>query len=212
MDRHINDQEQVEILKQFWTRWGNHILTVITVVALSIAGWHLYSRYHQKQLEKASVGYTMLLNQMLVPEKSFNAKAFAAQAQDVIQQDKGMGYATLASMLLAKVQIRDAHLAQAEATLQSALKNTSNAAYKAILTERIARLMTAQNKAQQALVLLKTVPTGYDVVYGMAQAQAYSALKQYRKAREIYQEILKKIPKQSSLRKTIYVYLSGLSQ
>lgn len=210
MDRHLNDQEQVEVLKRFWGKWGNRILTAIVVVALCIAGWHLYNRYHKDQLEKASMAYTQLLNQMLVPANAFDQKAFTKQANLIVKKYDSTGYATLSAMLLAKTEIEHKQLSNAEAVLQQALTRTDNFAYKAILKGRIAKLLIMQGKPEQALGFVAKAPKGYEVPYGMISAEAYTALKQYRQARAAYEDVLTHLPAHSDLRKVIHVELSGL--
>ena len=49
----LQEQEQIDELKAFWNRYGNFILTVVTVVLLAIAGYRGWGWYEARQATAA---------------------------------------------------------------------------------------------------------------------------------------------------------------
>ena len=60
MAYNLEEQEQLESLKAFWNRYGNFIVTIVAVLALSIAGWRAWGWYQERQSTQASVVYEQL--------------------------------------------------------------------------------------------------------------------------------------------------------
>ncbi|MFZ9505481.1 MAG: YfgM family protein, partial [Burkholderiaceae bacterium] len=45
----LEEQEQLESLKAFWKKYGNLLMTGLTVVLLAVAGWRGWGWYQQQQ-------------------------------------------------------------------------------------------------------------------------------------------------------------------
>lgn len=208
MSNYLNDQEQVELLKSLWKKYGNWALTIVTVIVLIIAGWRFYNHYHQSQVNKASTSYYQLLEASLNP--SVSSADIILQAQYMMKHYRSTGYAVLAAMILAEQQVTAGHLNQAKQSLQWAIKHSDNQAYQAIARVRLARVVLAQGDAQQALTLVAKAPRGFVANYAIVAGQAHAKLKQFVQARASYNEALKALPKHSAYRDIVLTYLSGL--
>ena len=53
----LQEQEQLDNLKAFWSKWGTLISTVVTLALLAVAGWNGWNWYLRDQGLKASVLY-----------------------------------------------------------------------------------------------------------------------------------------------------------
>ena len=60
MAYNLEEQEQLENLKAFWNRYGGFIVTLVTVIALSIAGWRAWGWYQERQSAQAAAIYETL--------------------------------------------------------------------------------------------------------------------------------------------------------
>src|SRR5579871_4833416 len=95
MNVYMNEQEQIQIIKDWWKKYG---LSVIIGVILALAiswGWRYWQQHQQQTAEQASA----LFEQMLV--LSTNHQPFAAAADQLIKNYPRTPYAALANLTLA---------------------------------------------------------------------------------------------------------------
>ena len=50
----LQEQDELDNLKAFWSKYGNFILTVVTVILLAVAGWRAWHFYQAKQAGEAA--------------------------------------------------------------------------------------------------------------------------------------------------------------
>ena len=53
----LEEQEQLDELKHFWSKYGNLISGVLIVVMLALAGWNGYNYWQRSQAAQAAVMY-----------------------------------------------------------------------------------------------------------------------------------------------------------
>ncbi len=210
MTAHLNDQEQVELLKTLWKKYANIVVMLIVVIVLVIAGWHLYRNHHRAEVSKASLAYQTLLDTM--SSNKTKSSTIKAQAKYIIQHYSRSGYAILSAMLLAAEEVKSGKLDSAKTHLQWALAHTDNIQYQAIITLRLARIEISQGNAKQALVLLNKPPKGFTATYHLVRGQAYVALGQLAEAKKNYETALKILPESDPYHQVILTYLSGLTK
>ena len=56
----LQEQESLDELKAWWEKWGNLVLSVITVVCLAFAGYNGMKWWERHQAQEASVAYSSL--------------------------------------------------------------------------------------------------------------------------------------------------------
>ena len=208
MATYLNDQEQVDLLKKLWKRYGNLVLITIAVIALIVAGWRFFSSRHKAEIARASSAYQMVLNSVMV--KNPDPAKIQALAKHVMKQYSSTGYAALSALLLSAQNVKAGKLNQAKTNLQWALHHTDNIQYKAIITLRLARLEIALSHAKQALALLANAPKGFKTSYDVVTGEAYAAMKQYSQAKTSYNKALALLPQADPYREMVLTYLSGL--
>ena len=70
----LEEQEQLDQFKHFWSRWGNLITGLITVVLVIYASWNGWNYWQQRQATQAAVLYDTF-------EKSVRGKDDALMAR-----------------------------------------------------------------------------------------------------------------------------------
>ena len=97
----LEEQEQLEQLKAFWKRWGNLITWLITAALAAFAAWQGWNWYQRDQAAKAAAMYEEFDRALAAQDLD---KA-AAAAGDLKTRFASTGYATQASLQVAKLQL-----------------------------------------------------------------------------------------------------------
>ncbi len=100
-------------------------------------------------------------------------------------------YATLAALTVAKIDIQQNQLADAEKQLFWAIDHANDKATKNLTIIRLARVMIEENKANQAADILERIKDkSFLPLVFATKGDAYVALKQIPEAKEAYQNAL----------------------
>ncbi len=153
-----NEDETVEQLKTFWQRYGTPLLLAIAVVLFSYVGWN---KWQEKQLSDAAAAQA-LQQQMFVAVQRLSGnpddKAANTDMQRIGRQlidDYGnTPYAVDAALLLARRAVEGNDLKEAEKQLRWALDNAGSHETEVLTKTRLARVLAAQKKTDEALALL----------------------------------------------------------
>lgn len=156
-----NEDETVEQLKSWWQRYGTPALFSVAIVTLAFAGWNWWSG---KRLTDAGAAQ-VLQQQMIIAMQRVSGnpddKAANTDLQrighQIIDDYGSTPYAVDAAMLLARRAVEGNDLAEAVKQLQWALDNAGTNETEMLIKTRLARVLVAQKKSDEALALLKDV-------------------------------------------------------
>jgi predicted negative regulator of RcsB-dependent stress response len=147
----LQEQEQLDNLKDFWKKWGGLIQGVTAAVLLAVAGWNGWGWYQREQGLKASTAYEGV-------EQAVEAKEFDKAARLVAEMQSRFAkatYTTQATLLVAPNLAADKALAQ----LQWAATQGEPAELRELANLRLSGLhLEAQrfNEAKAALEAVKS--------------------------------------------------------
>ena len=203
----LQEQEQLDDLKAWWSRWGNTVaiaLTVACVIVVAVQGWRWWNG---KKAEDAAV--------------LFNAVAQAARSNDVAKAkdatlaltDKfaGTGYAPRAAFVLAKLQFDAGDSAAARAQLQWIVDHADEQELQEIARYRLAELMLNEKQYDDALKMLDAKHSDpFAGLYADLRGDAYAASGRTDDARTAYQAALAKFDAKSPYRNYVQVKLDSL--
>lgn len=148
------EDEQIAELKDWWQRNGKPLVTGGLLALVIVFGWQAWTRYQSNQSQGASNLYQQLLESALTP----NGKPDAAQVADIAgklkSQYAGSAYAQYGSLFVAKVAVDAGKLDDAASELKSVNDKPANATIGELAKQRLAQVLAAQNKADEALKLL----------------------------------------------------------
>jgi len=147
----MTEVEQVERLKQWWHDYGTSAIIGIIIAIVGGFGWHYWQQHRENQLLEASVQYEQLLTSIV------NGEAGDAEnrANNLIDQYPRTPYAQLAALQLARQDVYQNKLADAESKLQWLIKHGDNSALRAVARIRAARVLVAEKQPEKALELLE---------------------------------------------------------
>ena len=185
---HTSDQEQIQMIKDWWKKYGTTILMAIMVFFIVNFSWQFWQNYHRKYVDGASLMYTQMLS-MLQMKKIDEAQLLGNSLQKDYRRTP---YASLAGLTLAKMAVEQQKSAEALTELQWVVKYAANDNLKQIAKIRAARILFADNKNQEALDLLRKVDdAGYSPAVFELKGDILLALGQKDQAISAYQEALR---------------------
>lgn len=148
------EDEQIAELKDWWQRNGKPLVTGGLLALVIVFGWQAWTRYQSNQSQGASNLYQQLLESALTPGGKPDAAQVADIAGKLKSQYAGSAYAQYGSLFVAKVAVDAGKLDDAASELKSVNDKPANATIGELAKQRLAQVLAAQNKADEALKLL----------------------------------------------------------
>lgn len=182
----LEQQEQLEQVKQFWNRYGNLITTLALIVALAFAGWTGYNYWQNQQAIKAAGLFEELDKAVAAGDAKKVAQSFA----DLSKNYAGTTFAQQGALVAAKVASDKKDTEQARGVLQWLVQNGKNPDLVAIGRLRLAGMQMDAKQFDEALKTLEAkLPEEFEPLANdrkgdiyMAQAKPDQAIAAYEKA------------------------------
>ncbi|NWC09743.1 tetratricopeptide repeat protein [Pseudomonas agarici] len=153
-----SEDDQLAELKDWWQRNGKPLLTGGLLALVVVFGWQAWHKYQGNQSQGASVLYQELLQSTLTPDGKPDPARVADVAGKLNSQFAGSAYAQYGSLFVAKVAVDTGKLDDAASELQAVVDKPANATLGEVARQRLAQVMAAQNKVDDALKLLDGDP------------------------------------------------------
>lgn len=191
MNTYVTEEEQIEAIKAWWKKYGNHFMTGLIVVLLAIAGWKYWQQQQEKVKQAASVSY----EHMMSAHASQDDSGVQAQANTLLSQYAKSVYADGARLLLAKTAVKKKRYQQADEYLSSVIQHSGVAALKQVARLRLARIYLHQKQYAHALQLLHVLDDDAYLPYAYElEGDVYAAQGDPQKARVQYQKAVDSSP------------------
>ncbi len=149
------EEEQIAQFRDWWQRNGKPMLTGGALALAVVFGWQAWQKYESNQAQGASIVYQQLLETALNPSGTPDSAKVAELAGKLKSEFGGTHYAQYGSLFVAKVAVESGKLDDAAAELKSVLDKPADATLGELARQRLARVLAAQNKADEALRLLE---------------------------------------------------------
>jgi predicted negative regulator of RcsB-dependent stress response len=203
----LEEQEQLAELKAWWTRYGNFILTVITLVLLGFAAYNGWQWYQREQAGKAAGAYAQF-------EKSLAARDAdkASALADMVMREYGSTvYASMAALQAARLQAESGKADRARESLQWVVDHAPQPELQSIARVRLAGILLDEKKYDEALKVLPADPQpAQAVAVADRRGDVLAAQGKVAEARTAYGEALAKAEAQHPLRQLIQLKLDAL--
>ncbi|NWL79838.1 GTP-binding protein [Pseudomonas taiwanensis] len=148
------EEEQIAQFRDWWQRNGKPMLTGGALALAVVFGWQAWQKYESNQAQGASIVYQQLLETALNPSGTPDSAKVAELAGKLKSDFGGTHYAQYGSLFVAKVAVEAGKLDDAAAELKSVLDKPADATLGELARQRLARVLAAQDKADEALKLL----------------------------------------------------------
>jgi predicted negative regulator of RcsB-dependent stress response len=149
------EDEQLADFKDWWSRNGKPLVTGGLLALVIVFGWQAFQKYQSNQSQGASMLYQQLLETTLTPDGKPDAARVSDLAGKLNSEFGGSAYAQYGSLFVAKVAVDSGKLDDAANELKAIVAKPANPALGEIARQRLAQVLAAQSKVDEALKLLE---------------------------------------------------------
>lgn len=186
MEIYNSEEEQVEALKRWWDKNGTTLILALVVFLAGVLGFRSWQDYKTSQGESASVIYQQMSDQL----ESNPDKAMELGLR-VVGDYPSSGYASMASMAMGKITLQRGELDASVAHFSSVMKGAGSPEFKQIARLRLARVLLAQDKFDEAMSTISAgEPGSFRAEYDEVKGDIYLAQGNRQQARDAYANAL----------------------
>jgi predicted negative regulator of RcsB-dependent stress response len=203
----LEEQEQIDQLKNFWKQYGNLITWTLVIVLGGFSGWVYWNNYQAGQAGKAGAMFDELDKAAQAGDADRAATVFAT----LKDRYPSTAFAEQGGMALAKVQFDKGQFDNARATLTWVVDNAPEAEYKTIARVRLAGILLDQKKYDDALKQLDTA-TGkeFEPIVNDRRGDVLMAQGKKDDAKAAYQKAWKDMDPKVEYRRLVEAKLTAL--
>jgi predicted negative regulator of RcsB-dependent stress response len=204
----LEEQEQIDSIKSWWSQYGNLVMLIVTAALLTVAaiqGWRYY-RHSQ------AIAAVTLYEQMARAERDGEHKRVRDIAAQIADKYASTTYAVLAALSSAKAAFTTGDLAAAKAQLKWVIDHAREDEIKDLARLRLAGVLLDEKSYDEALKVLATPPVESMVgLYADLKGDILSAQGKIAEARSAYQLALDRSESGSAYRAIIQLKMDALS-
>ncbi len=177
------EEQQIERLKEWWRENGTPLIVGAVLGLAGFGGWKYWNEQKAAYQASASDAY-IKVTEILKTDKKEGLKA---SAESVKTNYPESSYAILSAFQLAKLAAEAGELESAVAELTWVVDTHPTNELTQVAKIRLARLLIEQDKASEALPLLKTEEgSGYEAIASLVKGDALVALDRKSEALAAY--------------------------
>lgn len=203
----LEEQEQLASIKAWWDRWGNLVLTAVTIVLLAIAAFNGWRWYERHEAGNAAALYDEFVSAL----DGADAGRKKELAGTLIERYGRTVYAPMAALHIAKVNLEAGDAGAARAQLRWVIDKSGHPELVQIARLRLAGVLLDEKSHDEALNLLSgDVPPALAASFADRRGDVLLAMGKAEEARVAYQEALDKAGGQHPMRAIIQLKLDAL--
>jgi FimV-like protein len=181
------ERDQIDAIKKWWKENGKAVVIGAILGFGSLIGWQQWQANVKAARESASLEYDVMMSEL----NSGNIESVKERGGQILSKYPKTPYAALSAMSLAKVYIDAGDFNSARTYLQQVINQDKQPHLKKVAQIRLARLLLAQGKADEALSTVNSIDVGgFAVAVNELKGDIQVALGNRSAARDAYQHAL----------------------
>ena len=203
----LQEQEQLDELKAWWGKYGNLILTVVTIVLLGFAAYNGWRWYQRNQAAEAAGVYAEL-ERAIAARETERVGTLSATLTDKYGRT---AYGPMAALQAARWFAESGDAAGARTRLQWVVEHADHAEIVAIARVRLAGVLLDEKNYDEALKVLDgAAATAHATAVLDRRGDILFAQNKIDEARNAYRDALAKAAADHPLRQIIQLKLEAL--
>lgn len=203
----LEEQEQLDQLKHFWSTWGTLISSVLIVVFGSVAAWNVYQFWQNREALQASALLDAVENAVQTGDQTRLEQAFI----DIRSKYANTTQAGQAGLMVAKVGVEKDNLDVAQSALEWVTGSASDNGYKALAQLRLASLLMEKKSYDDALQHLSgKFPVEFDSIVADRKGDLYALQNKKQEAIAEYSRSYASLSDGAEYRRLLEVKLNAL--
>lgn len=154
----FNDDDQVEVLKNWWQENGISTIVSIFLAISAVVGWQYFKDSNHDKKEKASFAYQELIESVFDIQRNPDDIKIARaifMADNIKSEFSKSAYGHFSALLKARQAVEDDDLELAEEELNWILNNKPVDEVRYITELRLAKVLFSQERHDEAITLLE---------------------------------------------------------
>lgn len=156
MSIYETDEEKAEAIKKWWKENGVSVAAGVAIGLGAIFGWRAWVDYQDSVGQQASAAFERLL----VSADTGDTQSALAQSKLLGEEFASTAYATLASLVQARIELEAGNLADARTALEQAIADSPDSGIGRIAALRLARVLIAEGNLETASNLVTEFDDG----------------------------------------------------
>jgi predicted negative regulator of RcsB-dependent stress response len=203
----LEEQEQLDALKQFWKQYGTLIITLAFLAMATFAGVKGWNYYQRGQSEQASA----LFGKLEEAVRKKDVSQIGSLGAEIVDKYGSTAYGPMAALLLAKTSYDNGDAAAAAIRLQWAVDKAKDDETAALARLRLAGIRLDEKKYDEALALLDAKHAqAFAPLYADLRGDVLAAQGKPAEARAAYKLALEKSLPNSNYRNVVQIKLDAL--
>jgi predicted negative regulator of RcsB-dependent stress response len=204
----LEEQEHVDELKAWWSRYGTLVVSVAAAVAIGATGWALWRNYQAGQTAKASAVYDSLAK----AAQAGDAKALRDSGGTLAESYPRSLYASMGALVSARFYFDRNDLKSAKAQLQWVIDRSPSDDLRELARLRLGAILLDEKAYDEALKIADTAhASAYDAQYAALKGDVLVAKSQAAEAKAAYKLALEKSGKDNAaFRESLRMRLEAL--
>lgn len=178
-----SDEEQIERLRDWWSEHGRTVIAGVMLGVAGLAGWQGWTAWQDNRATSAAAAFAQLEQMATSGEGNV-----VERAQAVATAHDGTSYTALAWLLGASAAVEKNDLDTAAAYLEQARASAGTAQLVATVDLRLARVLWAEGKPQEALDRLAEPPAGFEGLFAELRGDVLADRGDLVAARKAYEQ------------------------
>jgi predicted negative regulator of RcsB-dependent stress response len=203
----LDEQEQLATLKHFWDKYGRIVTAVLTVFALSYAGWTAWNVWQTGLEQKSAVRFDEMSRAVAAGDIAKTDRVFA----DMKEQFGATSYTAQAALLDARMNYEKGNVDATKAALQWLVDSSAESAYRDVARLRLGGVLIEAKQYEQAIKLLSSnISKPFAALAADRVGDAYSLQNKTEEAKAQYLKAYAGLPASDEYRKMIDVKLARM--
>jgi len=178
------EEEQVEDIKRWWERNGKFVIILGIVIIATTVGVKTWNEFKVSTANKASAQFELMMEEVTAGK----ADSAVQRGSDIVKKTPDLAYAVLSAMTVAKVHVDKGEYDEAAAQLSWALLNAQDEKMQHIARIRLAKVLVAQDKFDEALIYATSPQQGaFSSQYLIVKGDLYYKKGELPSAKTAYQ-------------------------